>query len=224
MNYRKFQVLTLIIQNEQVGAANKIIKSLNLASSKVLARGTVSSGLLLKLGITSDRRTMLSTHGTSENISEALSRLTKSLRIDKPGNGIAYITNAYIPCDNEQAGGLNQSKDIEEKSMFVKITVVVDRGKAQDVMSLARAKGAKGGTIIHGRGSGEKEIHKIFGIEVEEEKELVFILVPKDLSEAITAELVEKLELNQQNKGILFIEDVVSVVGLVEKAKNRGLL
>lgn len=221
MSCVKFQVLTLIIQNEQVSAANKIIRGLGLASSKVLALGTVSSSLLMKMGILSDRRTMLCTYGKSEKIYDALSLLRERLHIDKPGHGIAFVTNAFMPHGCMDMSNSDSSKAVEEEEMFVKISVVVDRGMAQEVMTAARSKGARGGTIIHGRGSSEKEMHTIFGIEIEPEKELVFILAPKELSEGIIGEIVEKLELDKPGKGILFVEEVVSVVGLVEKHENK---
>ena len=53
------------------------------------------------------------------------------------------------------------------------ILTIVERGYADDVMDAAKAAGARGGTILHARGTGSKEAEKFFGIIVQPEKELI---------------------------------------------------
>ena len=56
----------------------------------------------------------------------------------------------------------------------------------------------------------------MFGVEIEPEKELVIILTPKDLVDKVVSALTEELDLNEPGKGILFIEPVVDIRGLIE--------
>ena len=53
-------------------------------------------------------------------------------------------------------------------------------------------------------------------MEIEPEKELVIILTPKDLVDKVVSALTEELDLNEPGKGILFIEPVVDIRGLIE--------
>ncbi len=105
----------------------------------------------------------------------------------------------------------NIIKDYTDK----KITVIVNRGMADDVMDIARESGARGGTILHGKGTGTKNAAKLFGMEVEPEKELVLIIVPTEIEEKVVKNLYDNLEMQNSGNGILFVEDITDVRGIV---------
>ena len=72
------------------------------------------------------------------------------------------------------------------------ILVVCARGCTDDVMTTAKAHGARGGTVIKGRLSGRKELEQAYEVELKAEREIVAIVVPTSLRgpimEAINAE------------------------------------
>ncbi len=72
------------------------------------------------------------------------------------------------------------------------ILVVCARGCTDDVMSTAKAHGARGGTVIKGRLSGREELEQAYEVELKAEREIVAIVVPTGLRgpimEAINAE------------------------------------
>ncbi|NLO15649.1 MAG: hypothetical protein GX123_06350 [Clostridiales bacterium] len=103
--------------------------------------------------------------------------------------------------------------------MYKKITVIVDRGNAEDVMTAARSAGARGGTILHGRGSSHHEYKKIFGIEVEPEKDMVIILTPKDITQKVLDAIAGKLDIDVPGNGIMYVEPVAATRGLFENRK-----
>lgn len=104
--------------------------------------------------------------------------------------------------------------------MYKKLTVVVNRGMAEDVMDIARKSGVRGGTIMHGRGTGSEFTAKIFGMEIEPERELVIILMPSDLVEKVVDNLYRELQLEEPGNGILFVEPVAEVRGLFDPSRN----
>ena len=53
---------------------------------------------------------------------------------------------------------------------------VVNSGFGDAVMDAAKEFGARGGTIIHARGTANSESEKLFGITIQPEKEIVIIL------------------------------------------------
>ena len=105
--------------------------------------------------------------------------------------------------------------------MFKKLTVIVDRGMADDVMDIARKAGVRGGTILHGRGVGAEIATNLFGVEIDPEKELVIILMPDHLIDPVVQALSRELQLDDPGKGILFVEPVLATMGLVEMKQNR---
>lgn len=94
------------------------------------------------------------------------------------------------------------------------IVVIVDRGLGDDVIAKAKSKGAYGGTLVSGRGSSIHEKRKFLDFMVKPEKDLVLVVVKKNLVTPIK-ELVKKdFEIEQVGKGILFVFDVEDVVGI----------
>ena len=105
--------------------------------------------------------------------------------------------------------------------MFKKLTVIVDRGMADDVMDIARKAGVRGGTILHGRGAGAEIATNLFGVEIEPEKELVIILMPNDLIDEVIHALSQELQLDEPGKGIMFVEPVLETRGLFETREQK---
>ena len=98
--------------------------------------------------------------------------------------------------------------------MYQVITIIVDKGKAEDVIEAAISAGSKGGTIINGRGSGIHETSKLFSMDVEPEKEIVIILSEVDMTESITSVIREKLNIDEPGKGIIYIQGVNKTYGI----------
>lgn len=99
------------------------------------------------------------------------------------------------------------------------IMCVVDAGFSEAVMDAAWEFGARGGTVIHARGTANAEAEKIFNISIQPDKELVMILVEHEIRDAILKALYEKVGLQSKGKGIAFSLPVEDVVGLAAKVK-----
>ncbi|MCR5217452.1 P-II family nitrogen regulator [Treponema sp.] len=84
------------------------------------------------------------------------------------------------------------------------ITVIVNRGYADDVMAAARKAGAGGGTVLNARGTARETDERFFGMHIVPEKEMLLIVVEADKKEAVL-EAVKNLScLNQPGIGIAF--------------------
>jgi nitrogen regulatory protein PII len=218
----RVQVLTLILTPEQVKSISQRARKLQLSSTKLLAKGTVESHFLHALGITSDRREIVTMVLRKEDAGQFLDALHDKLDLDEPGNGIAFLTDvlACMGTHNGTSIVLEENPSLcTEECMYKKITVIVDRGNAEDVMTAARSAGARGGTILHGRGSSYHEYRKIFGIEVEPEKDMVIILTPKDITQKVLDAIAGKLDIDVPGNGIMYVEPVAATRGLFENRK-----
>lgn len=94
------------------------------------------------------------------------------------------------------------------------IVTILNRGFSDLVMDSARASGAKGGTIITARGTGTKEVQRLFGLTISQEKEIILILTPKEQRNAIMSAICRSAGLNTQGKGITFSLPVSDVLGV----------
>ena len=100
-----------------------------------------------------------------------------------------------------------------EKNGHELIICIVNNGFTDLVMDSARKEGARGGTIFHGRGTGNPEMEKFFGISISPEKEIVIILVEAEIKEAVLKAVNKAAGLETNGKGIAFSLPVSDVVG-----------
>jgi nitrogen regulatory protein P-II 1 len=94
------------------------------------------------------------------------------------------------------------------------IVTIVRKGWGSTVLEASVKAGARGGTVLIGRGAGRNEQEKIFGVSIEPEKEILLTVVPSDLADSILAEIVRAAELNDVGKGIAFVVPVDKVAGV----------
>ena len=100
------------------------------------------------------------------------------------------------------------------------IWAVVNNGFSEEAMDAARACGAKGGTILHGRGTASKEAEKMFDISIQQEKEIVMILAKSGKVDAILKGLYHAIGPLTKAQGIVFALPVAETAGLGETVKK----
>ena len=103
------------------------------------------------------------------------------------------------------------------------IFAIVNDGYADDVMAVAREQGVRGGTIINARGVAKEEAAAFFGVTVHTEKEMVMMVVPKDIKDNVLNAIYKEMGMAKKAQGIAFSLPVTDVAGLapaqVEKAE-----
>ncbi len=114
----------------------------------------------------------------------ALGTSYRKRRIVKSPAGVEPVTLSHLP----------EESDMPHEC----IVAVVNRGFAEAVVDVARQSGAKGATIVHGRGTDERQTvtMSIMNIELQPEKEIIFLVMNTPLSDAVATKLVndERLE------------------------------
>lgn len=103
--------------------------------------------------------------------------------------------------------------DLEENKFEV-IIVLVNSGFSDIVMDAARKEGARGGTIVHARGTGTSDIEKKYNIIITPDKEMIMILVNKEIRENVMTAINKEAGLGTRGQGIAFSLPVESVAGL----------
>ena len=99
--------------------------------------------------------------------------------------------------------------------MFELIVCIINRGFSDTVRTAARGSGARGGTILHAKGTGSHEAERFFGITIQPEKEIVLILVPKEIRSDVMSAIASSCGLATEGGGIAFSLPVEDVLGLV---------
>lgn len=94
------------------------------------------------------------------------------------------------------------------------IVAIVRKGFNPEIVNAAKQAGAQGATILNGRGSGTIE-KKILGVTIEPEKDIILIVVKREISEQVLAAVIKEGHLDQPNTGIAFTVELSQVVGIV---------
>ena len=97
---------------------------------------------------------------------------------------------------------------------FELIICIVNANYSEVAMDAARDEGARGGTIIHARGTGTKAMEEKYGIVITPEKEMILILINESIRDKVLNALYKSVGLATDGQGIAFSIPVNDVVGL----------
>jgi nitrogen regulatory protein PII len=178
-----------------------------------VGRGELNSPILQALALADVERDLLITLVTDDELEPVLHAIVNAPFFKRGRGGKANKKGEtfVVPM-----GGRNMTSENE----YEMISVIVNRGYADDIMKAARKAGARGGTIFNARGTGKPDDEKFFGITVVPEKEELVILAERATAPAIL-EAIEKLPcLTTPGIGIMFETPVSSFVTLGGKSKK----
>jgi nitrogen regulatory protein PII len=212
-----FEVACVIVN---YGQGSKVLKTAKhngiLGGTIILGRGTVKNHLLEFLELTDIRKEIVLMIADREIIHDAVDKIDKEFKFHKPYHGIAFTSSVplFLGTGNyEYKSGINNGG--LNKSMYNSIFVIVDKGKGEQVMEAATKAGARGGTIINGRGSGIHETSKLFHMDIEPEKEIVMILSENSITEGIVTSIRDQLQIDKPGNGIIFVQEINKTYGVL---------
>ena len=96
------------------------------------------------------------------------------------------------------------------------IFAIVNAGFAEDAMDVAREQGVRGGTILNARGVARADEAAFFGITIHHEKEILMMVVEKDIRDNVLNALYKEMGMAKKAQGIVFALPVSDVAGLVQ--------
>ena len=201
-----------------MGVTSKIIKSAQKHGIKratiTLGRGTVASRMLEILGINEVRKEVITMIAEANLAAKAIKGISEDMAFHKPHHGIAFsLRVGELICGMDTANKSISSNEVKN-SMYKIIYVIVDKGKAEEVIEVANKAGARGGTIINARSAGIQEIHKLFSVEIEPQKEKVFIITKSERKDNIVDAIRTHLKLDKPGNGIMVVLDINEAYGL----------
>ena len=188
---------------------------------KLFATGSAHDKALSALGIERALKVVLCTVVTEDVADEINKALIRETNISEHGNGFSLTLAAdgiggesgkeYLLGDKPLIK--KEKVEMEEKSKYVLLTIIADKGNVDVVMDAARDAGATGGTVLSAKGTGA-EIAKIFGVAISEEKELIYIVAKREDRDAIMKAVMEKAGRDTEAHGVVFSLPVEKVLGI----------
>ena len=156
-------------------------------------KGTATSEIMDILGLGSTEKDVLISFSAASAAKKLLHDLDNELRghtggagivVSIPVSGLNSLVANLAAYHAESLKEKEEGNDMERSENSL-ILVVCARGCTDDVMTTAKAHGARGGTVIKGRLSGRKELEQAYEVELKAEREIVAIVVPTSLRNPI---------------------------------------
>lgn len=94
------------------------------------------------------------------------------------------------------------------------VLAIVNKGTTDLVMSAAWKAGSTGGTISVARGTANPKMTQFYGISIQPEKEVVFIVVPTTIKDKVMKAIYDEAGLSSKGQGIIISLPINDAVGL----------
>lgn len=188
----------------------------------MLCEGTAGRSLLDLLGLEASEKLMACAVCSRGEAALAMRRTVSRLGLSVPGEGLAFTVPLGSVGGKTALRALTGLNDLSELSEVTEmpasfpyeaLCAICEHGYADQVMTAARAAGARGGTILHARGTAPKE-ERFLRMTIAPEKDAVLILTPAAAREPLMRALMEKCGPGTTARAVVFSLPVEAVEGL----------
>ena len=209
-----------IVNRDRQEVMEDIIHGMKLPFALTMyARGTATDEHLSLYGLVATEKSLLCTVADGEQTRKLMRAARLRMFVDIPGNGIVLSvplksvgggrTMAYLT-DNMTNNSDKPSLDFSHELIWV----ILNEGFSDMVRAAARPAGARGGTVLAGKGTGARESEKFLGISLASEKDVLLIVAEAEKKAAIMKAIAEQAGPGTDAGAICFSLPVSAVEGL----------
>lgn len=203
----KFVLLTAMVPHDKAELVSDAATAAGSFGGTVfMGRKISSNGVIANLGLggqTLDVVTIVTEREKKEQIENAIVAAAEN---EKQNFGCLYAmdVNSMLKTGTVNKGdeSMNENKEREL------ITVILNKGYADDAMAAARKAGAGGGTVVNARGTAREDDAKFFGMHIVPEKEMLMIVTEHEKKEAVLEAIRTLPCLAEPGSGIAFCAGV----------------
>lgn len=187
--------------------------------------GTAPSEVIDVVGLGNPDKILLISFLSKQFADEMLKKLKKILRLGSVNSGIAFTlplsgANRLIVKMLEQADiALNSATARKDsrgmaETKYSLIAVVVNQGYSENVMEAARSAGAGGGTVVPSRSIANEQAVGFWGMGIQNEKDMVFIVADNENKLKIMQAIGEKCGIGSEAQGTVVSIPIDSALGI----------
>jgi hypothetical protein len=226
------KMLVVIVHDDRAEKVTELFRETHvLLHYHLRGHGTANSEIMNLLGLDVKEKVVILAVTTRRTAYELHKRVATKLHLLAPGHGIAFIMplsgiskvalhflEHEMLREMEKSGGSGMSGMIEEKRQINHdlILALVKRGYSEELMEIARAAGAGGGTVVPAHRIATAAPLKFWGASLQEEKDIVAIVSRREAKAQIMLAINEKCGLKSEAQGWVLSLPVESVAGLAD--------
>lgn len=218
------RLLMLITNTKFADKASKMFSKTDMPMHyKMHAVGTASSEMMDILGLGSSDKSVLLSVLPKSIADDTLKSLHKELKLGSVNSGIAFtarlsgISNLIVKMysqNSETEPNDRKDENPVTETNYSLIAAIVNPGYSEEVMNVARAAGAGGGSVIHSRRIADENTITAWGLDIQEEKEIVIIVTDKDTKLPIMQAIGKSCGIHSDAKGFVLSLPIETVIGL----------
>ncbi len=184
-----------IINPDMSKRMDAICEELGIRISVTLhGHGTAQKKVLDLLGLSAHEYHVVLSVANREQTKSLVGAARSRLYIDAPGHGIIVATPIKSVGGGKTLAQLNNGKPAQGAPdinyNYEIVLAIANEGYTDAVMDAARAAGARGGTVLHGKGTASEEAKKFFNVSIASEKEVILIVAKSSEKAAIMKSII----------------------------------
>jgi nitrogen regulatory protein PII len=228
----RLDFLITIVNEGQDSAIVKILMDNNASVAfSSHGKGTASSDLYEVFGLSNNGKQVVFSLIKDSSWGRVKAGIEERFAVSNFAKGVSVLVAVDSLCGVSSYKFLSNTRTLNEgkgvlpveainkKDDYQVVMAIVNDGFTDLVMDAAKKAGARGGTILTARGTGNKDIEKFFGVVITPEKQIVMILVPKAIKDKVIESIYKEVGINTKGQGIAFSFPAADVVGIVDSAK-----
>ena len=231
MNQSELYMMMTVTGRERMPDFIKLYKDKGLEIHTLsLGHGTAEERYLRYLALDGTEKMVCLTVVTGRKWLEVKRAMSVRLHIEAPGVGIAYI----VPLSS--IGGKRELMFLTEGQGFEKgevtalkgteqelLVVISNQGYSGQVMDAAIEAGARGGTVIHARGTGQQKAEQFLGISLASEKDVILIVALTEKKTEMMQQIIRKAGPGTPAGAIVFSLPVTDTAGMTLRPQSEDL-
>jgi len=217
-----FYQMYTIFNKSRLVEFTKFYEKHNLKNCTIsIGYGTAVSETLHYLGLDKQEKVIISSIITKDTWNDVKPSLQDDMAIDLPGNGISFIVPLSSVGGRAQLEYLCDGQEIKfteeavlKDTQYELLTIVTNVGHTDTVMDAAKKAGARGGTVVHAKGTGAGGSSKFFGVSLANEKEIIYIVVKRENKNEIMQMIMDEAGIDTPAQSIVYSLPVTSTAGI----------
>ncbi len=217
------RALVMVVDDEMAEKASNYFYQNKVPLQYIInAQGTAPTDILRILGLSETEKRLVVATLPKVIADDMIVKLYRKFNLGVPGSGIVFtlpltgINLQFLNMLNALERGENEGKEEWHMSEIKHslIAAIVNQGYSDDVMQAAREAGASGGTVIHGRRVAGEKVVNTWGLSLQDEREIVFILVKNDGKRDVMQVIADQCGMHSEAKGLVISMPVDNILGL----------
>lgn len=229
MNQSELYLMMTVTGREKIPDFIRLYQDKGLETHLLsLGHGTAPQHYLRYMALDETEKTVILSVITGRKWLEVKKAMSVRLRIEAPGVGIAYI----VPLSS--VGGKRELMFLTDGQGFEKgeeqalkgteqelLMVICNQGYSEMVMDAARTAGARGGTVIHARGTGQQKAERFLGISLASEKDIILIVTVIETKKDMIHQIMKDAGPETKAGAIVFSLPVTDTAGMTLRPQSE---